>query len=153
MALANYLKEKGYLWNHHTKRYGEQVGEISNNTGEEQTAAPENCSQQDEMLQLLIKNRDKLAEIINGNGSESLPRYSLSGVRIAKTIHISNRLNELVKQFSEEKNINQREFMELAIIETMRKLWLQSCPLYPYRFGKRPQTVQKKKHDPEPMHV
>lgn len=122
LALANYMKEKGYLWDKQEQTYKQQTGEISDNTAmRTQTAMPAELSQQDEMLQMLIKNRDKLAEIINGNGSESLPRYSLPGVRIAKTIHISNRLNELVKQFSEEKNINQRELIELAIIETMRK--------------------------------
>jgi len=45
----------------------------------------------------------------------------LAGVRVAKTIQFSNRLNQLILNFTADKNINQREFFEIAVIEMMKK--------------------------------
>jgi len=42
-------------------------------------------------------------------------------VRVAKTIQITNRLNQLLLNFTADKNINQREFFEIAVIEMMKK--------------------------------
>lgn len=117
LVLAEYMKDKGYLWNQKAQRYEQQVGEVSQKT-EEKAEKP--AGNEEEMLQLLMNNRDKLVEMLNNNG-ESLPRYSMSGVRIAKTLHIANKLNELIKQFTEEKDITQREFFELAAMELMKK--------------------------------
>jgi len=67
------------------------------------------------MLQHVLKSREQL------DGNKNLPRYSLAGVRVAKTIQFSNRLNQLILNFTADKNINQREFFEIAVIEMMKK--------------------------------
>ena len=117
LVLAEYMQEKGYTWNHKSQRYEPQVGEVSQKTEEK---ADKPTGNEEEMMQLLLQNKDKLQEMLNNNG-ESLPRYSMSGVRIAKTLHIAYKLNELIKQFAEDKDITQREFFELAAMELMKK--------------------------------
>ena len=53
--------------------------------------------------------------------SKNLPRYALPGLRIAKTIQITYPLTEFIKEFTEAKNIIQREFFEIAAIEFLKK--------------------------------
>jgi len=112
------MQEKNYRWNHKAQRYEQQVGELSQEPGKE---AKEPTGNEEEVIQLLMQNKDKLLEVLNNADAESLPRYSISGVRIAKTIHLSHKLNELIKQFTEDKDLKQREFFELAALELMKK--------------------------------
>lgn len=122
LALADYMKEKGYLWNTKTQRYELQTGEIEEESEVENTDKTITGNGWDEdMLQMLIKNKDKLLEVLQTEDNGNLPRYSLSGVRIPKTLQVSHKLNEVIKAFSEDKNINQREFFEIAAIELMKK--------------------------------
>ncbi len=129
LALANYLKEKGYLWNHHTQRYEEQVGEIKEAAEPEKKAdtlsgngnGNGNGNGERELLQVLLQNKDQLAKLLQLEDHKNLPRYSLAGLRVSKTLQLSNKLNELIKEFTELKNINHREFFEIAAIETMIK--------------------------------
>ncbi len=69
----------------------------------------------EELFYQFLSNREEF------DGSKNLPRYSLAGLRVAKTIQLSNRLNQLVMNFTADKDINQREFFEIAAIEMMKK--------------------------------
>ena len=119
-ALADYMRDKGYRWNSKTGCYELQTFEpaAEKESEAEKMVAP---GSEEEMLQVLLKNKDKLAEVLHSENNGTLPRYTLSGVRIAKTIHFSNKLNKLIKQFSEENDISQREFLEMAAIEALKR--------------------------------
>jgi len=113
LSLAQYMKDKGYRWNHQERCYqfkgnfdDQECGIVSSGDGE---TKPEESLKQ-----------NKIAEE-NFDGSKNLPRYSLAGVRVAKTIQFSYRLNQLLLNFTADKNINQRELFEIAVIETMKK--------------------------------
>ncbi len=73
------------------------------------------------MVQVLLRDRDYPDLLYQPDGNESLPRYSLGDIRIAKTIQVSNRLNQLIINFTADKDIYQREFFEIATIEMMKK--------------------------------
>lgn len=75
LVLAEYMKDKGYLWNQKTQRYEQQVGEIRQKT---EGKAEKFAGNEEEMLQLLLQNKDKLLEMLSING-ESLPHYNMSG--------------------------------------------------------------------------
>ena len=121
LALAEYMQEKGYRWNHKTQRYEQQVGELKEEEGAEKKEPVSSGHQEDEVMQLLLNNKDKLAKMLQTEESKKIPRYSLPGVCVSKTLQVSNRLNELIKEFTEQKNINHREFFEIAAIETLIK--------------------------------
>ena len=46
-----------------------------------------------------------------------VPRYIVPGIATTKTVHMMNTLVQLVADFSQEKNITQREIFEVALIE------------------------------------
>ncbi|MDW8802577.1 hypothetical protein P8V03_15625 [Clostridium sp. A1-XYC3] len=73
------------------------------------------------MLEMINKNRDKLAELLSFNTSATIPRYVVGGITITKSLCMSHSLAELIKEFSKEKNISQREIFEVAIIEFFKK--------------------------------
>jgi|GEM_PF-239079 len=73
------------------------------------------------MLEMLDRNKDKLAELLSINEGSTIPRYVVGGITITKSLCMSHNLAELIKEFSKEKNISQREIFEVSIIEFLRK--------------------------------
>jgi hypothetical protein len=50
-----------------------------------------------------------------------IPRYALPGAFVTKSVHMTNTLDQMVRDYSKEKNINQREIFEVALIEFFQK--------------------------------
>lgn len=73
------------------------------------------------MLEMLDRHKDKLAELLSINEGSTIPRYVVGGISITKSLCMSYPLAELIKDFSKEKNISQREIFEVSIIEFLRK--------------------------------
>ncbi|WP_432662555.1 hypothetical protein R9X47_18710 [Wukongibacter baidiensis] len=73
------------------------------------------------MLEMIDRNRDKLIQLLAINEGGTIPRYVAGGVTITKSLCMSHPLAELVKEFSKEKNISQKEIFEVAIIEFLKK--------------------------------
>ena len=47
----------------------------------------------------------------------SIPGYTLPGFNVPKTISITSSLNRIIKEFSENKNISQRDMFEIAMMD------------------------------------
>lgn len=144
-TMAMYMKSKGYSWSTETKNYVLEKGlveptdnEQPKDTNETYNTSVENIStQQNEsmdvfsqferfvklipMLEVINKNSDRVVELLSINSKNTIPRYIVGGVTITKSLCMSHPLSELVKEFSIEKNISQREIFEVAIIEFLRK--------------------------------
>ena len=123
MDLAGYMRKHNYFWNSKTQKY-EYKSDANGGAAKESKTEPKvNVSSfcEDETIKLLLDNREKLMEMFDSMEGRALPRYALSGVRVPKTVLMANKLHELVKSFVEDKGINQREFYEVAVIETMRR--------------------------------
>ena len=75
------------------------------------------------LLMRLQKNEDKLLSLLSQTGTETaeVPRYAMPGVFTVKSIHMSVSLDQLVKEFSREKNISQREIFEVALVQFFKK--------------------------------
>lgn len=73
------------------------------------------------MFEMINKNKEKLVELLSINSSCTIPRYMVGGITITKSLCMSHPLSELIKEFSKEKNISQREIFEIAIIEFLKK--------------------------------
>lgn len=153
-TIAAYMKDKGYIWSSERQNYvllkGQQP-EIDfieeENEYEERMAV--NCSSTDfnipptedcyeelpqieklqrliPMLEMIDRNKDKLAELLSINSGGTIPRYVVGGITITKSLCMSHNLSELIKEFSKEKNISQREIFEVAIIEFLKKYGYES---------------------------
>lgn len=145
-AMAMYMKSKGYSWSSEKKNYAlvkglvesedNDTSDIGNETIDNiasintNTQLPENIdvfSQFERfiklipMLEIIDKNSDKVAELLSINSRNTIPRYIVGGVTITKSLCMSHPLSELIKEFSIEKNISQREIFEVAIIEFLKK--------------------------------
>ncbi|SKC57262.1 hypothetical protein SAMN02194393_01527 [Maledivibacter halophilus] len=73
------------------------------------------------MLEMIERNKDKLTQLLAINDGGTIPRYVVGGITITKSLCMSHSLSELVKEFSKEKNISQKEIFEVAIIEFLEK--------------------------------
>jgi len=94
-SLADYMKQKGFEWNTEMKNYVMKVGvEI----GTDETS--------------IVKNTAQVQEV---------PRYLVPGVIKNKSVSMSHLLDQLMTDYSLEKNIKQREIVEVALIEFFQK--------------------------------
>jgi len=73
------------------------------------------------MLEMIERHKDKLIQLLAINEGNTIPRYVIGGVTITKSLCMSHTLSELIKEFSKEKNLSQREIFEVAIIEFLKK--------------------------------
>jgi hypothetical protein len=135
------MKSKGYIWSSEKNNYILKKGII---TGEENEPEESNLQEDNEvnnsdpnstdlinqfqrfsklipMLELIEKNSDKIADVLSINTQKTIPRYIIGGITITKSLCMSYPLSELVKEFSIEKNISQKEIFEVAIIEFLKK--------------------------------
>ena len=120
LALAEFMKDKGYLWDHQESCYQFRGSEAVKDEPAKLSCKDSENPELEEMVHVLLNNRDYLDILYQLDSNKNLPRYSLGDTRIAKTIHMSNRLNQLVMSFTTDKDINQREFFEIAAIEMMK---------------------------------
>lgn len=114
-GMAEFMKEKLYFWNSDIQNYELRGGEIPQDQPTDDTD-PDN-----DFVEKLARNRDKITEILAGDARPEPPRYFIPGTRMPKSIHMSSTLNELLKTFCDENGTNQREFFDIAIIETLKK--------------------------------
>lgn len=145
-TMAMYMKSKGYSWSSEKKNYvlvkglvdfeDNETSDIENEAANNITSIntttqpPENIDVFGQferfiklipMLEVIDKNSDKVADLLSINSRNTIPRYIVGGITITKSLCMSHPLSELVKEFSIEKNISQREIFEVAIIEFLKK--------------------------------
>ena len=67
-------------------------------------------------------NKEGLQSLLGASvASGQIPRFTLQGLFVTKSVHMTNTLDQMVRDFSKEKNINQREIFEVALIEFFQK--------------------------------
>lgn len=135
-AVADYMKSKGYYWSADRKNYILKKGiaekndetdcnevkysnEIAENTDVVQV--DKNLNEYKYLLDMLENNKEKLMDILGISNNNTIPRYVLGGIAITKSLCMCYQLSELVKEFSKEKNISQREIFEVSLIEFLKK--------------------------------
>ena len=141
-AIAIYMKSKGYIWSSKDQNYVLLKGEVStsfiqdseNNVEieineeicDEALSEFQRLEKLIPMLEMMERNKDKLIELLAINEAGTIPRYVVGGITITKSLSMSHSLSELVKEFSKEKNISQKEIFEVAIIEFLKKYGYES---------------------------
>lgn len=139
MELAKYMTSRGYEWDSEQGNYVKKFGKVQSETEKDEPVKIEQESNTSPnlkeelvgkgglerflpLLELLEKHKDKLLDlVIPGSEKGKIPRYIVPGVAKTKTVQMMNTLDQLVVDFSREKNISQREIFEVALIEFFRK--------------------------------
>jgi hypothetical protein len=130
--MAVYMKKKGYEWSSEKNNYvpldGETlvmeeiepkgIEEEFNDTLEQGTASELN--EYLPLLRLLSKNKDKLSGLLK-NEEGRIPRYAIPGRHRTKPFYMSDALQDMIKEYCTEKNISQKEVIQVAAVEFFRK--------------------------------
>ena len=78
-----------------------------------------------QLLDYLLEKEALLRELLDGKSAEeaggSLPHYAVPGIFVTKSVHMTNQLDQMVRDFSKENNISQRELFEVALVEFFQK--------------------------------
>ena len=128
LELAEYMKSKGFVWdpeigNYVRKDDSPAYTEVSRQADEKQLPAVDiDDKSLKDFLIYLKKNEEKIREILDtyDSGGE-VPRYTLPGRYVNKSIYISDALEDVVNTFSKEKNLKQKEIFEVALIQFFRR--------------------------------
>lgn len=142
--LAIYMTSKGYLWNDEVGNYELEVGgagdvaasisvideddELTSKVevGDGSSSTPGQVKgDYQQLLDYLLEKEALLRELLDGKSAEeaggSLPRYAVPGIFVTKSVHMTNQLDQMVRDFSKENNISQRELFEVALVEFFQK--------------------------------
>ena len=134
LEMASYMKSKGFEWSQEARNYlfasatmpsdVEGVSTSSNDASLEGslTIGDGDVEQFLPLLEWLAMNKEGLQSLLGATvASGQIPRFTLSGTFVTKSVHMTNTLDLMVRDFSKEKNINQREIFEVALIEFFQK--------------------------------
>lgn len=144
-SMALFMRSKGYVWDENKNTYlldglKEKEQKDNNLKQKQQEKKPEEKSDNHqfannfnmdvqnyavkyaELLEYLDQRKDQLGELFTEPESLSrLPRYAVPGIHITKSVHMVYELDQLVRDFSKEKNITQREIFEIALINFFKR--------------------------------
>lgn len=130
--MANYMKSKGFAWDSDRKNYVAEEQEETCEDLQEDTCEDAHLKLDEDMnltkyldiLEYLNKRKKQLVELIESNAAKeanTIPRYVLPGICITKSLHITLKLDQTVKDFSAEKNISQKDIFEIALIDFFKR--------------------------------
>jgi hypothetical protein len=122
--LAEYMRSRGYKWASELSAYiqagsvgsGSYSNEVKSNGKEIQTIdeSPQN------LMQFLEKHKEKLVEILT-DSMPQVPRYILPGINRTKSFFINHGLEVMTKEYSVEKNVSQKDIIEVALVEFFKR--------------------------------
>ncbi|MCM3761024.1 hypothetical protein M3212_09530 [Alkalihalobacillus oceani] len=134
--MADYMKSKGFEWSVHKNNYVPSVGyieqvkkelpteEIKAESGKtkQNGETAEGIEEYIPFIRFLYEKRDEVYTLLTGVREDGkLPRYAVPGMVRTKAIYMSDLIAKLTGEFSQEKNITQREIVEAALIEYLQK--------------------------------
>ncbi len=73
------------------------------------------------LLKMLGKNKEKLLDLLVIDSKGVIPKYAVPGDPKTKSIYMSDLLSRLMTEFCNTKNISQREVVEGAIVEYLKR--------------------------------
>jgi hypothetical protein len=134
LEMASYMKSKGFEWSQEAGNYlsasptmpkdEEGVATASSDASLESSLSIGNGGVESflPLLEWLALNKDGLQSLLGASvASGQIPRFTLQGLFVTKSVHMTNTLDQMVRDFSKEKNVNQREVFEVALIEFFQK--------------------------------
>jgi hypothetical protein len=136
-VMADFMRQNGFEWSTEKRNYVPQRetrqdeeavdNERSRSFGNIEPAI--NWAEFVPLLQFLNDNRGRLYTLLDQTPPRTLsvPRFGVGGGHTIKSVQLATTLEELVRDFSNERKMSQREIFEVALIQFF----------YRYGFGKR----------------
>jgi hypothetical protein len=127
-AMAVYMRSRGYAWNAEIENYERDftmAAEEENAMDTKQTNFEFKAGsgeRHSDILELLGSKKEKLLELLNSrHDDEAMPRYLIGGLCVTKSVHMVTGLDMLIREYSTEKNISQKEMFQIAMIEFLKR--------------------------------
>lgn len=132
-SMATYMKSRGYVWNAEKGNYEldesninvdkDGVRDIHDNYSVDNNDKEVIQERYPNILQILDSNREKLLELLDrdSNSEIAMPRYVIGGLCVTKSVHMVTGLDMLIREYSTEKNISQKDMFQIAMIEFLKK--------------------------------
>lgn len=131
--MANYMKSKEYIWDSARLNYAplaeskpvSDEEDRPRRTFERLSNGPIAKLPAD-FLKFLEEHQDVLVELVSNYATVSqLPRYVIPGVYTTKSVYMNHGIDLLTREFSEERNISQKDIFEIALIDFFKKYGYQ----------------------------
>jgi len=127
--MAEYMAKRGYECNAYKGNYVKTIGKVEEKTADEvieetekTQSLPNDIDEYIPFIRFLYEKRDDIYQLLSGTKEDgTIPRYVVPGLVRTKAIYMSDMVAKLTAEFSKEKNITQREVMEGALIEYLKK--------------------------------
>lgn len=132
--LSSYMSARGFVWSADINNYIRQPSKAENreNDDPEESISDTRDTHTDiqysslekylPFFDILLKHKERLLDLIlPASAPGSVPRYTVPGITRTKSFYMSDLLSKLVLEFSQCKNISQKEVIEAAVIEFLRK--------------------------------
>lgn len=123
-TMAAYMKSRGYAWNAEIGNYerDSSISIVENEDIETEFDGASDARHLD-ILELLNSKKEKLLELLNSysNDDMAMPRYVIGGLCVTKSVHMVTGLDLLIREYSTEKNISQKDMFQIAMIEFLKK--------------------------------
>jgi len=135
IEMANYMLRKGYSWSTTQQNYRPAENKATEED-EQDDSGPESAEvlvEKEEMLQSsslqkfipllekLQQKEEELFALVDGTTDGILKKYSVPGQSMTKSIYMSKSLANFLEEFSDVKNLSQREIVEAALVEYLKK--------------------------------
>lgn len=123
-ALADYMYKKGFEWNSEKGTYIRKNMVLFNEDADSKqndNVYTASDNEDVDIMKLLESNKGKLIELLSYKPKNTIPRYLLKGMPVTKGFFISIEIDKLIKDFSREKNISQKDIIQTALIEFFNK--------------------------------
>lgn len=128
-AMAAYMRSRGYAWNAEIGNYERDVS-LALEEDETMDTVQTNIESQAgsgsghfDILELLDSKKEKLLELLNSYSADdmAMPRYVIGGLCVTKSVHMVTGLDMLIREYSTEKNISQKDMFQIAMIEFLKR--------------------------------
>lgn len=129
--MAEHMKKNNYMWNNEKNNYVMKTGKVEDNSSEQNKDVSKepiealngiDINQFLPLLRMLDNNKDKLIDKFNTEQQMlSIPTYLVPGITTVLSASMMSSLKLLVKEYSNEKHITQRQILEVALIEFFNK--------------------------------
>lgn len=147
-SLATFMLAKGYVWNDDAENYvkGNDVEDssiidvvaVSEDTKEPIPTVPIGTTtgialsldeqfllkQAIPLLQQLLENKDTLEQLMGSSTADeeaTLPRFNIPGRYMTKCVHMTDLMDQMVKDYSVQNNVTQKVIFTVALVEFFRK--------------------------------
>ncbi len=125
--VGSYMLRKGYEWDALKGNYVKKKTDEADEENMVRTTIA-NAGSLEEVLMNIMRTLNEIKETTKSRSgvdtltdSNTLPRYQIKGGYGTKAVRMATVLDEMVRSFSNEKNISQKDVMEVALVDFFRR--------------------------------